>query len=500
MTWLSTSGILVALAVVLLLWFIPRSLRRAPVTENETAIFSAERTAEDILTTSAIVLREVSSPAQNEHALPESDSSSPLNLASVRGTSEVNSPMTGTLETVPVSDSREPAHRDFSTTYLPQGQSWRLDRLVILAVGLLGALVAVIGALIVLFAGGSWFWPIAGALVAATVGGGLHYMAQQEQKKSVSDAPTESAVQDAAASGHAAPRRQVRVLSEPAAGKPAPSGHEPTPVQEAVHEESALSVPVASRAEPVAPAQPAQPVRESVRFEAHREPVLFDQFELPASAPADIVAPSEAVVIEAADPVVESAPLAPELAISEPEAFEPIVFEQPAPSNPELSAPALIEPAQPVSAQPESIQPEPLVPELPAEVIDTFFESEPSPRVAIRDGVAVLESEYESSRPVPAPSPSRPISAAVAVTPTPEQVQKFSADMPVPVDIEDDFADLDLAGFDSSQELSNIPASSSAPVQKLPRVPGTGASFEAVSNTWDPIKLPTPIYNLPKKD
>ena len=112
----------------------------------------------------------------------------------------------------------------------------------------------------------------------------------------------------------------------------------------------------------------------------------------------------------------------------------------------------------------------------------------------------MLESEYESSRPVPAPSPSRPISAAVAVTPTPEQVQKFSADMPVPVDIEDDFADLDLAGFDSSQELSNIPASSSAPVQKLPRVPGTGASFEAVSNTWDPIKLPTPIYNLPKKD
>ena len=54
MTLLNTSGVLVILTVILLLWFVPRSLRRAPagpVMEPERPLISAERTAEDILAT-----------------------------------------------------------------------------------------------------------------------------------------------------------------------------------------------------------------------------------------------------------------------------------------------------------------------------------------------------------------------------------------------------------------------------------------------------------------
>ena len=47
MTLLNTSGVLVILTVILLLWFVPRSLRRAPVghtVEPERPLISAERT------------------------------------------------------------------------------------------------------------------------------------------------------------------------------------------------------------------------------------------------------------------------------------------------------------------------------------------------------------------------------------------------------------------------------------------------------------------------
>jgi len=48
MIWLSTSGIVVALAVIMLLWVVPRASRRAPANGSRRQLASVGRTAEDI--------------------------------------------------------------------------------------------------------------------------------------------------------------------------------------------------------------------------------------------------------------------------------------------------------------------------------------------------------------------------------------------------------------------------------------------------------------------
>ena len=72
MTLLNTSGVLVILTVILLLWFVPRSLRRAPaghVMEPERPLISAERTAEDILASAGVLLNESEAYQSSDHAV-----------------------------------------------------------------------------------------------------------------------------------------------------------------------------------------------------------------------------------------------------------------------------------------------------------------------------------------------------------------------------------------------------------------------------------------------
>ena len=72
MTLLNTSGVLVILTVILL-WFVPRSLRRAPAgsaMEPERPLISAERTAEDILASAGVLLNESEAYQSSNHAVP----------------------------------------------------------------------------------------------------------------------------------------------------------------------------------------------------------------------------------------------------------------------------------------------------------------------------------------------------------------------------------------------------------------------------------------------
>lgn len=72
MTLLNTSGVLVILTVILLLWFVPRSLRRAPAgpsVEPERPLISAERTAEDILASAGVLLNESEAYQSSDHAV-----------------------------------------------------------------------------------------------------------------------------------------------------------------------------------------------------------------------------------------------------------------------------------------------------------------------------------------------------------------------------------------------------------------------------------------------
>ena len=72
MTLLNTSGVLVILTVILLLWFVPRSLRRAPVghtVEPERPLISAERTPEDILASAGVLLNESEAYQSSDHAV-----------------------------------------------------------------------------------------------------------------------------------------------------------------------------------------------------------------------------------------------------------------------------------------------------------------------------------------------------------------------------------------------------------------------------------------------
>ena len=89
MTLLNTSGVLVILTVILLLWFVPRSLRRAPAgpsVEPERPLISAERTAEDILASAGVLLNESEAYQSSDHAVAPGTSlpSSALPQASSR--------------------------------------------------------------------------------------------------------------------------------------------------------------------------------------------------------------------------------------------------------------------------------------------------------------------------------------------------------------------------------------------------------------------------------
>jgi len=175
MTLLNTSGVLVILTVILLLWFVPRSLRRAPAgsaMEPERPLISAERTAEDILASAGVLLNESEAYQSSDHAVAPGTSlpSSALPQASSRSSHTVeesahpapdtasisqireSSPTAPYTDEIPVVEDAKPSPLSYFDTSSPSG-------IALLVAAGLGVLALVTG-LLALFDVLAWGWAV----------------------------------------------------------------------------------------------------------------------------------------------------------------------------------------------------------------------------------------------------------------------------------------------------------------------------------------------------
>ena len=533
MTLLNTSGVLVILTVILLLWFVPRSLRRAPagpVMEPERPLISAERTAEDILASAGVLLNESEAYQSSDHAVAPGTSlpSSALPQASSRSSHAVEDAVQSAPDTASISQIRESSPTAPYTNEIPVVEESKPSPLsyfdtsspsgiaLLVAAGL-GVLALVTG-LLALFGVLAWGWAVlllilAGGAWAVSRFGLLESVANQvkasrdaRQAKAEDDEDDEAEdeayeesdeheeagddasepVEDSAAEGvepevaeepahHARPatreattrksvhgvnreaarpsRAHIAVESSDEAPEAAPRAEAPA----AAPAHSSRAVPARSaRAaeEPVAHRQERRQQRPSRFQPIRRGSVLFDQESGSAGSSVAPRATAQQQVAQA--PVAPSQPVQPQPAQAPVQASAKPVAAQP--------APATQAPVQPVAApaQQSAIHPD-----------------QPVARQALRDGSPVRQA------------PAAPATQAPA-QPIPEEI-------PLPDVLDDsEFDALDIASLNDS--VLSTGATATGGVRSTNRHPGAGSSFEAVSNTWNPVQLPKPLSALHRQD
>ena len=536
MTLLNTSGVLVILTVILLLWFVPRSLRRAPagpVMEPERPLISAERTAEDILASAGVLLNESEAYQSSDHAVAPGTSlpSSALPQASSRSSHTVeesaqpapdtasisqireSSPTAPYTDEIPVVEESKPSPLSYFDTSSPSG-------IALLVAAGLGVLALVTG-LLALFGVLAWGWAVlllilAGGAWAVSRFGLLESVANQvkasrdaRQAKAEDDEDDEAEdeayeesdeheeagddasepVEDSAAEGvepevaeepahHARPatreattrksihgvnreaarpsRAHIAVESSDEAPEAAPRAEAPAAAP--AHSSRAVPARSARAAEaPVAHRQERRQQQRPSRFQPiRRGSVLFDQESGSAAssaAPRAAAQPQSAQQQPAQAPVVPARP-APAAQSVAPQSAQPTQVQQ---------APAQA-PVQPVAApaQQSAIHPD-----------------QPVARQALRDGSPVRQA------------PAAPATQAPA-QPVPEEI-------PLPDVLDDsEFDALDIASL--NDPALSTGATATGGVRATNRHPGAGSSFEAVSNTWNPVQLPKPLSALHRQD
>lgn len=538
MTLLNTSGVLVILTVILLLWFVPRSLRRAPagpVMEPERPLISAERTAEDILASAGVLLNESEAYQSSDHAvapgtslpssaLPQASSSHAIDESSqpapdTASISQIrdSSPTAPYTDEIPVVEESKPSLLSYFDTSSPSGIA------LLVAAGL--GVLALITGLLALFAGLAWGWAVlflilAGGAWAVSRFGLLESLAHQVKenrderraKAEVEDAEDDDAEGEAyegteddeayddapesvdgptAEGTDSEATEESEPQSRPATRKPAGNVNREAarPSRAHIAVEASEDAPEAAAREAVAreevpaPSQAARPVRPAPARSgatgsaatgsteppaAHRQErrqqrpsrfqpirrgsVLFDQESGSATRASSAVAPrtaGQAQVAQAQVAQPQPVPKAPAPATQQ-------VVPQPA----QAVQPVQQVPAQPVAAaaQQPAIQPD-----------------QPVARQALRDG-----------------SPVRQAPAAPAAQPIPEEI-------PLPDVLDDsEFDALDIASLNDPAHSTG--ATATGGVRSTNRHPGAGSSFEAVSNTWNPVQLPKPLSALHRQD
>lgn len=512
MTLLNTSGVLVILTVILLLWFVPRSLRRAPagpVMEPERPLISAERTAEDILASAGVLLNESEAyqssdhavapgtslpssalpPASSSHAVDDSTQPAP-DTASISQIRE-SSPTAPYTDAIPVVEESKPSVLSYFDTSSPSGIA------LLVAVALAG--LSLLSGVLALFGGAAWGWAVlflilAGGAWAVSRFGLLESLAHQvkanrderrakaeaegakgddaegeayegsEDDESYDEAP--ESVDGPAAEGpdsEASEPQSRPATREAATRKPAGNVNREAARPSRAHiavEASEDAPEAAAREEAPAPSQAARPVRPA----AHARSAATASTEPPAAH-------------------------RPERRQQRPSRFQPIrrgsvLFDQESGSAAHASvtrassatAPrtagqprvAQAPGAQPQPAQPAQVQQEPA--QQPA-----IHPDQPVARQALRDG-----------------SPVRQAPAAPAAQPIPEEI-------PLPDVLDDsEFDALDIASLNDPAHSNGAIATGG--VRSTNRHPGAGSSFEAVSNTWNPVQLPKPLSALHRQD
>lgn len=538
MTLLNTSGVLVILTVILLLWFVPRSLRRAPagpVMEPERPLISAERTAEDILASAGVLLNESEAyqssdhavapgtslpssalpPASSSHAVDDSTQPAP-DTASISQIRE-SSPTAPYTDAIPVVEESKPSVLSYFDTSSPSGIA------LLVAVALAG--LSLLSGVLALFGGAAWGWAVlflilAGGAWAVSRFGLLESLAHQvkanrderrakaeaegakgddaegeayegsEDDESYDEAP--ESVDGPAAEGpdsEASEPQSRPATREAATRKPAGNVNREAARPSRAHiavEASEDAPEAAAREEAPAPSQAARPVRPAAharsaatasteppaahrperrqqrpsRFQPiRRGSVLFDQ-ESGSAAHASVTRASSATAPRTAgQPRVAQAqvaqPQAAQAQISQPQPVQPAQVQKAPAVQPVAPQPA--QPAQPVAAaaQQPAIHPD-----------------QPVARQALRDG--------------------SPVRQAPAAQPIPEEI-------PLPDVLDDsEFDALDIASLNDPAHSTG--ATATGGVRATNRHPGAGSSFEAVSNTWNPVQLPKPLSALHRQD
>ena len=545
MTLLNTSGVLVILTVILLLWFVPRSLRRAPAgpsVEPERPLISAERTAEDILASAGVLLNESEAYQSSDHAVAPGTSlpSSALPQASSRSSHAVedavqpapdtasisqirdSSPTAPYTDEIPVVEEPKPSPLSYFDTSSPSG-------IALLVAAGLGVLALVTG-LLALFGVLAWGWAVlflilAGGAWAVSRFGLLESVSNQvkasrDERRAKAEAEdaegtdaeayeesdgeeayddASESVEDSVAEGsdsEATEEPEVRPATrEAAACKPVrgvnreaarPSrAHIAVDSSEEAHQAEA---PVASESSHAARPVPARSARPAEAPAGHRQErrqqrpsrfqpirrgsVLFDQESGSA-------APSASAPRTAAQHQVAQAPVAPSQPVQQqpvqPQPVQPQRAQRVPSAQPAQHAQAPVAPAQPVAPQPAQV---PAAQQQAPAQQPTIQPAQPVARQALRDGSPVRQA------------PQAP--AAPAAQPIPEEI-------PLPDVLDDsEFDALDIASLNDSA-LSNGAAATGG-VRSTNRHPGAGSSFEAVSNTWNPVQLPKPLSALHRQD
>ncbi|WP_311654908.1 hypothetical protein [Rothia mucilaginosa] len=570
MTLLNTSGVLVILTVILLLWFVPRSLRRAPAgpsVEPERPLISAERTAEDILASAGVLLNESEAYQSSDHAVAPGTSlpSSALPQASSRSSHAVedavqpapdtasisqirdSSPTAPYTDEIPVVEEPKPSPLSYFDTSSPSG----IALLVAAGLGVLAlvtGLLALFGVLawgwavlFLILAGGAWAVSRFGLLESvssqvkasrderrakaeAEDAEGTDAEAYEESGDEEADDDASESVEDSAAEGsdseateepepearpatrEADTRKSARGVNREAA-RPS-RAHIAVDSSEEAHQAEAAQAeaPAASESShagrPV-PARSARPVEAPAghrqerrqqrpsRFQPiRRGSVLFDQESGSAAsstAPRTAAQPQQVVQAPVApSQPVQSQPVQPQRIQSVPSA-QPVQSQpvQPQPVQPQpvqsqraqrVPSAQPAQPAQPVA--PQSTQAPAAQQQTPAQQ-SAIQPAQPVARQALRDGSPVRQA------------PAAPAAQAPA-QPIPEEI-------PLPDVLDDsEFDALDIASLNNPALSTG--ATVTGGVRSTNRHPGAGSSFEAVSNTWNPVQLPKPLSALHRQD
>lgn len=549
MTLLNTSGVLVILTVILLLWFVPRSLRRAPagpVMEPERPLISAERTAEDILASAGVLLNESEAYQSSDHAVAPGTSlpSSALPQASSRSSHAVedavqpapdtasisqirdSSPTAPYTDEIPVVEESKPSPLSYFDTSSPSG-------IALLVAAGLGVLTLVTG-LLALFGVLAWGWAVlflilAGGAWAVSRFGLLESVSNQvkasretrrahaeadeddeaedkayEESDDEEDADASEPIKDSVAEGagpeaaedpapqarpasrEAATRKSVRGVNREAsrpsrahiAVDSSEEAHQAEVAQAeapAVSESSHAARPVPARSVAARSAEASAGHRQERRQQRpsrfqpiRRGSVLFDQESGSA-------APSASAPRAAAQPQVAGAPVAPSQPVQQ-QSVQPQRAQRVPSAQPAQHAQAPVAPAQPVAPQPAQVAQAPAAQQQTSAQQSAIQPAQPVARQALRDGSPVRQAPATQ-----APVPSIP------------------EEIPLPDVLDDsEFDALDIAPL--NDPALSTGATASGGVRSTNRHPGAGSSFEAVSNTWNPVQLPKPLSALHRQD
>ena len=523
MTLLNTSGVLVILTVILLLWFVPRSLRRAPAgpaMEPERPLISAERTAEDILASAGVLLNESEAYQSSDHAVAPGTSlpSSALPQASSRSSHTVeesaqpapdtasisqireSSPTAPYTDEIPVVEDAKPSPLSYFDTSSPSG-------IALLVAAGLGVLALVTG-LLALFGVLAWGWAVlflilAGGAWAVSRFGLLESLSNQikaNRDERHAKAEAEDAEDNnAEAYEESDDEKAYDDASEPVEDTEAP---EAEAVEEPAHQARPATRETTVRN---VSREAARPSRAHIAVESSDEaPEAAPRAEAPAAAPAHS---SRAVPARSAR--AAEAPVAhrQERRQQRPSRFQPIrrgsvLFDQESGSATSSGAPrtaaqpqrveqAPVDPSQPVQPQPAQPAQAPVqAPAKPVAAQPAPATQAPAQQPAIQSAQPVARQALRDGSPV-RQVPVAPAAQAPA--------QSIPEEIPLPDVLDDsEFDALDIASLNDS--VLSTGATATGGVRSTNRHPGAGSSFEAVSNTWNPVQLPKPLSALHRQD